>query len=470
MEGEKDGEEISVQTLPRLPTELWGCVFSFLDPIWRGLARSVCPEWRQAVALPSSTAFNPSIMAEASDIFLKENFINCSRWTVSQGCKRPFLIRCRKEETKPLMIDLGSDLVKAGFVGNDAPHSVFPTIVGHPRLGPGVMVGMGEKSNYVGDEAQSQRSLLALHHPIQRGAIADINKAELLLHHIFYNELRCAPEEHPVLLTQAAFNPKAHGENLMQLLFEKFEVPAMYIANQALLTCYAYARSTGLAVCVGDGATQVLALDQGLCTRRAISRSNFAGWDVTENLQTLLFERGYDLSRTSAEWEIVRDLKEKRCFTSLDYEKDMETARTSSQLEIPYELPDGTVITIGDERFRCIEPLFNSSLLGLEIPGIHQQILKVIMKLPAHRRKTFYSEILLAGGTSLTPDFEQRVQLEVAKLAPQGMTVKVHAAPERKYSVWIGGSIMGALSTFEPMWIAKDRYDEYGPNLSHSFF
>jgi len=370
-------------------------------------------------------------------------------------------------ELPSIVIDNGSGYTKAGFTGDDAPKCKFPCIVGRPKV-ESIMVGSDKKEIYIGEHAEAKRGILVLKYPIEHGIVENWDDMKAIWDYTFTNGLRVKPEEHKVLLTEAPMNPKINREKMISMMFEDFGVPATYIAIQAVLSLYASGKFTGNVLDSGDGVTHLVPIYDGYSLPHSIIRVNLAGRDLTEYLVKILSERGHHFT-TSAERDIVRTIKEKLCYVALDYKEELEKAKTGSSIETTYEMPDGSVLTIGSERFRCPEVLFDPKMIGKEIGGIHLVCNESIQKSDIDIRKDLYQNIVLSGGTTLYEGLPERLLKEVQAICPANISnkVKITAPKERYYSVWIGGSILTSIQTFDASWISKEEYDECGASIVH---
>jgi actin-related protein len=304
---------------------------------------------------------------------------------------------------------------------------------------------------------------------------------EKIWHHTFYNVLKVKPEEHPVMLTEPPLNPKSNRELMTRIMFETFNVPAMYVSIQGVLAIYNSGRTTGVVLESGHGVSHTVPIYEGYSLPHAILRNDVAGHDLTNYMKKMLIDSGQfssdqilgkAVSDQAREREAVRDIKEKLCYVALDFDQEMTK---SSKIEKTYKFPigsryysDDTYITIGNERFRCPEALFQPSLIGKESSGIHDTLFQTIMKCDSAIHTDLFANIVLFGGTTMFPGIAERLQKEIVALVNnEQMIIQVIAPPERKYSAWTGGSILASMDWFQQMWISKSDYDESGPSIVH---
>jgi len=365
-----------------------------------------------------------------------------------------------------IVCDNGTSFVKAGLASQDEPR-VNPSLVGYPK--PGVQVTEGDDI-CVGNEAISRRAHYSLKWPVEHGIVTDWDGMEKLWKNTF-EELQVNPQEHLVLLTEAPLNPKRNREKMYEIMFEAFDVPAMHVGIQAVLSLYSAGRTTGLVMDSGGGVTHSVPVIDGYVPVNKATRMNMGGRDITEYLARLLRERNYQLY-SAAHLELVAAVKEAHAYVAQRYDDELAAADAgrAHDLEREYHLPDGQVIALGSEQFRCAEVLFQPSLLGLEQrEAIHTTLLDVIAKCDLDLHRVLYSSVMLSGGSSMFPGLEQRLAAEMRARVPPMMAshVKVLAPPGRKYAVWRGGAVLASLDTFAQSCVSRERYEEEGPDIVH---
>jgi len=319
------------------------------------------------------------------------------------------------------------------------------------------------------------RNSYSVKYPIEHGVVVDWDDMEKVWHHVFASselrrgggggvegELLPLP---PVLCTEPILNPMPCRERTLQVMLETFQVPKFYLANTGVLVMYGGGRVCGVAMECGDGVTTALPVVEGYAVRHAMARRQLGGRDVTDYLVSMLNERGFSFS-TGPEREVVREIKESLCAVNLEVNEEMLTAAIYpgcySANEATHQLPDGHIMSFGDERFRAPEVLFRPLLANINTSGIHEMLFGAIMKSEVDARKILFSNIVLGGGTTMMPGFAERLQREITQLAPMTARTTVVALPERKSLAWIGGSIWASLSATEQIWITQAEFQEVG--------
>ncbi|KAM1256938.1 hypothetical protein EV1_030734 [Malus domestica] len=437
------------------------------------------------------------------------------------------LRKLRLYEVSAIVLDLGSHTCKAGYAGEEAPKAVFPSVVGsidqmevdatETENNSGSAVdpknnsksldsdkAKGKRKLYVGSQSLGyRRDHMEVLSPIKDGVVVDWDAVEGIWDHAFRECLLVDPKEHPMLLAEPSSNTQQQRERTTELMFEKYKVPALFLAKNAVLTSFASGRATSLVVDGGGGSTTVAPVHDGYVLQKAVLSSPIGGEFLTDCLTKSLESKGmtikprYSFKRKETrpgEFQVVdvdfpnttesyrlysqriiaSDIKECVC-RSPDTPYD-EIAYSNIPMT-SYELPDGQTIEIGADRFKIPDILFNPSLAqtipGMEhfaeiapaVRGLPQMVIESINKCDVDIRRELFSSILLAGGTASMQQLKERLEKDMLEESPQAARVKVLVAgnsTERRFSVWIGGSILASLGSFQQMWFSKAEYEEHG--------
>lgn len=367
-----------------------------------------------------------------------------------------------------VVLDIGQFSSKIGFAGEDSPGQVFLTMVGKPKYqNIGIdYSGTDTRENelYVGDEIQSI-GLYKIFHPIEKGVIADWKHFENIIDYIFYN-LRVDPTLVNLLFAIHPLFPRKDLERLFQLFLEKYQCMAFYPVLDSMLTLYSGGFQTGLIIEIGDSNTRIVPIYEGYKLNHAVKILDIGGRVLTRHMEQILESIGWSVD-SSIRRELVRVLKEKACFVSLDYKEDL---KRTEQYKKEYTLPDGSKITLDKERFVIPELLFNPTQ-ELEEISLTVAIMDVIEACDLDIRPKLLNNIFLSGGGSMFPNLKSRMyqelELELARRKKSNQVVRIIAPSERTFSVWIGGSILALIPEFSDNWITRAKYFKEGipPNL-----
>lgn len=262
---------------------------------------------------------------------------------------------------------------------------------------------------------------------MENGIVKRWDDMQHLWDYTFFEKMQIDPTGRKILLTEPPMNPLKNREQMCEVMFERYNFGGVYVAIQAVLALYAQGLSTGVVVDSGDGVTHIVPVYESTVLNHLTRRLDVAGRDVTRNLISLLLRRGYALNRT-ADFETVRQIKEKLCYVSYDLELDQRLSEDTTVLVESYTLPDGRVIRVGSERFEAPECLFQPHLVDVEQPGMAEFLFNTIQAADVDVRSDLYKAIVLSGGSSMYPGLPSRLEKELKQL---WLTKVLQGNPER---------------------------------------
>uniref|UniRef100_A0A3P8Z6K9 Actin like 7A n=1 Tax=Esox lucius TaxID=8010 RepID=A0A3P8Z6K9_ESOLU len=348
-----------------------------------------------------------------------------------------------------VVFDVGTGYFKAGFAGAGAPSCIIPSVLGlaHP--------GQSDyKLGCVGSEILNKLDMSHIQ-PVHNGIITEWDAVERLWEYAF-ETLRVPSEEYAVLLSDPPLSPPTNREKFAEVMFERFSTPAIFIETQSVLSMYSYGRTSGLVLECGHGCSYAVPIDDGYYMPSCTSRAEYAGRSVELYLQKLLqqSEKHVYCDKLGQ----MDEIKVNACYVAPDVDTELRKNDTAMQ----YTLPDGNSVSLGKERFLCPEVLFQPSLIESREPGLPVLVMNCINKCDINLKSDMLHNILICGGSTMFRGFQERLRSELNQIAPFGET-SVVASAERKNAVWLGGSILASLSSFQSLWIDKKDYEEKGP-------
>lgn len=378
--------------------------------------------------------------------------------------------------SKIVVCDNGTGFVKVGYAGTNFPVAIYPSVVGRPILRAeekSAETGIQVKDIMVGDEAAALRSSLQMSYPMENGIVRNWEDMKHLWDYTFFEKLKVDPKECKIMLTEPPMNPKVNRERMAEVMFEQYNFQGLFIAIQAVLTLYAQGLLTGVVIDSGDGVTHIVPVYEGFALPHLTRRLDVAGRDVTRYLIKLLLIRGYAFNRT-ADFETVRQIKEKLCYVSYDLDLEKKLANETTVLVENYTLPDGRVIKVGSERFEAPECMFQPHLVDVESPGVAELLYNTVQAADIDIRSELYKHVVLSGGSSMYPGLPSRLEKEVKQLyltrtlngditRLNKFKVKIEDPPRRKHMVFIGGSVLAdIMKDREAFWVTRQEYQELG--------
>ena len=369
----------------------------------------------------------------------------------------------------PIIIDLGSGQIKAGFSGQELPKKIFNNYMGEPKYKKLVKTITKEnnitKDLYIGSQCDKNLSILKLRYPINHGQFCNTEDIYPLFNYIF-SILKIPSDEinsHPILITEPLHNPISNRENISHILFEKFSINKLIFASQPVLSLFSTSNTTGIILESGEGVTQSCVIYEGFAIPNSFERYDYGGADVSNYLDDILKKMGY-FFETSGEKLIIKEIKEKFCWTTNISDSIIKNTELEKENHF---LPDGNVIKLGVERIYPPEILFKPEIVGLEYPGFCEMINNSINNVDIELRKKLYENIILSGGNTSIKGLSNKIFSELNKDLNPNLKIKIHSPKNPHLLCWIGGNVISELEIFKKMWINKQEWEEKGDKILH---
>lgn len=373
----------------------------------------------------------------------------------------------------PIIIDIGSGEIKAGFSGEDSPKVVFKNYIGEPKYKKVLSAFNAEdkeiNAHYIGEDCGKFMGILKLRHPVKNGKFSN-DQDILSIFNYIYSKLGLNTEEieqHPLLVTEPLLNPYTNREKIANLLFENLGVPALFFASQPILSLFSTSNTSGTVLESGEGVTQSCVVCEGYSLPNSYERYDYGGADVTEYLKILLKKKGYQFYN-STEFRLVNEIKENSCFCISNKNININDARKGlNKNPLNYYLPDGTTVSIGEERLLAPEILFNLDKIGKEYLSLTDIVMSSINKVDIELRQKSYENILLSGGNTAIKGLLEKLTSDIKDKAYKNLKINLKTTPKPEYCCWMGGNMISTLEIFKRMWVSKSDWTEKGSKIIH---
>ena len=373
----------------------------------------------------------------------------------------------------PIIIDIGSGEIKAGFSGEEKPKVTFNNYFGEPKYKKIIRTFDNETKEkteqYIGEDCDKYLGLIKLRYPVIHGSFENESDILTIFSHIFTKLGLNSQEikEHPVLITEPILNPSKNREQITHTLVDNLGVPGIFFASQPLLSLFSTSATSGTVLESGEGVTQSCVVYEGYSIPSSYERYNYGGKDVTEFLRDLLKKKGYHFYN-STELKIINDIKENLCYLEIN-KRNNSYKKTNHIKSSPYYLPDGSNISIGEERILAPELLFNPEYTGKEYLGFTDMIISSINRIDIDLKKSSYENIWLSGGNTSFKELDGKLVNELKNKLGKDYRINIFENEKinPKYRCWVGGNIISTMEVFKTMWVTRYEWNEKGSRIIH---